>query len=201
MSSLRRILSSRANGARSLGPETPEGKRRASQNATRHGLLSDCVVLPCESQEGFDGLLDQHIRRFGPLDGVEFGMVEEMAASYWRLRRSWAIENSLLGEGLAAQPAGDDVARIAASFRQLAASPELALLHRYETRLHMMYQRALHNILLLRTLSAPNDAIPNEPSPISEQEPPLSESQVEQPLQAAMPAIEPAPTYGKIEAQ
>src|SRR6202521_3109250 len=116
MSSLRRLLASRANGARSLGPETPEGKCRSSQNATRHGLLSDCVVLPCESREGFDGLLAQHIQRFGPLDGVEFGMVEEMAASYWRLRRSWAIENSLLGDGLAAQPAGDDVARIAASF-------------------------------------------------------------------------------------
>jgi hypothetical protein len=80
------------------------------------------------------------------------------------------------------------VARIAGSFRQLAASPELALLHRYETRLHMMYQRALHNILLLRTL-----AIPNEPSPISEQL-----ETVEQPPKAAMPAIEPAsPTYGK----
>jgi hypothetical protein len=110
-----------------------------------------------------------------------------MAASYWRLRCSWAIENSLLADGLAAQAAGDDVARIAASFRQLAASPELALLHRYETRLHMMYQRALHNILLLRTLSAPNDAIPNEPSPISEQLEP-----VEQPPKAAMPAIEQA---------
>ena len=187
MSSLRRILSSRANGGRSLGPETPEGKCRSSQNATRHGLLSDCVVLPCESHEAFDELLDQHIQRFGPLDGVEFGMIEEMAASYWRLRRSWAIENSLLSQGLAAQPAGDDVARIAASFRQLAASPELALLHRYETRLHMMYQRALHNIILLRTLG-----IPNEPSPISGQLETLSESQVEQPLKAAMPAIEPA---------
>ena len=37
-------------------------------------------------------------------------------------------------------------------------------MHRYETRLHLMYQRALHNLLLLRTA-----VIPNEPSPISEQ--------------------------------
>jgi len=38
-------------------------------------------------------------------------------------------------------------------------------MHRYETRLHMVYQRALHNLLLLRA------AVPNEPSPISEHSP------------------------------
>ena len=36
-------------------------------------------------------------------------------------------------------------------------------MHRYETRLHMLYQRALHNLLLLRA------TVPNEPNPISEQ--------------------------------
>ena len=166
MSSLRRILSSRANGALSRGPRTPEGRLRSSQNAVQHGLLSDCVVLPGESLDAFAELLAQHLERFDPADGVEFGMIEEMAAAYWRLRRSWAIENQLLADSLAAQPPGDDVARITAAFRQQASSPELALLHRYETRLHLMYQRALHNILLLRVAG-----IPNEPSPISEQSP------------------------------
>ena len=139
MSSLRRINASQANGARSHGPETPEGKRQSSQNALRHGLLSDCVVLQCESREAFEALLSQHLEHFGPCNGVEFGMIEEMASSYWRLRRLWAIENSLLDESLAVEPAGDDVGRIAASFRKLAASPELSLIHCYETRLHMMY--------------------------------------------------------------
>jgi hypothetical protein len=172
MSSLRRLLSSRANGALSRGPQTPEAQRRSSLNAIRHGLLSECVVLPGESVEGFAELLAQHIGRFDPADGVEFGMIEEMAAAYWRLRRAWAIENQLLTDAMAAQPPGDDLARIAGAFRQQAASSELALLHRYETRLHLMYQRALHNILLLRITG-----MPNEPNPISEQsetsDPPL----------------------------
>jgi len=177
MSSLRRILSSRANGVRARGPVTPEGLLRSSQNATRHGLLSNCVVLPGESLDSFEQLLAQHIERFAPLDGVEFGMIEEMAAAYWRLRRAWAIENNLLAEALAAQPPGDGIAALTAAFRQQAASPELALLHRYETRLHLMYQRALHNILLLRTAG-----IPNEPSPISEQlDEPAALRQIEAP--------------------
>jgi len=50
-------------------------------------------------------------------------------------------------------------------------SPTLGLMHRYETRLHLMYQRALHNLVLLRAASpsppAPNPGVPNEPSPIS----------------------------------
>ena len=110
MSSLRRILSSRANGARSRGPLTPESQRRSSQNALRHRLLARCVVLPGESVDSFQQLLAQHIERFAPFDGVEFGMIEEMASAYWRLRRAWAIENNLLAEALAAQPAGSRIA-------------------------------------------------------------------------------------------
>ena len=165
MSSLRRILSSRANGALSRGPQTPESKQISASNALRHGLLSECVVLPGESRQGFDDLLTAHLDRLGPVDGVEFGMIEEMAASYWRLRRAWAIETSLLTTELDSQHPAGDLIRLAAAFRALASSPELALLHRYETRLHLMYQRALHNMLLLRATAV----LPNEPSPISDQ--------------------------------
>ena len=98
MRSLRRIDSSRANGARSRGPITPEGKERASTNALRHGLLAKCLVLENESNECFDDLVTQHIRRFAPADGVEFAMIEEMVAANWRMRRAWAIENRLMDQ-------------------------------------------------------------------------------------------------------
>ena len=164
MSSLRRIDSSRANGARSRGPITPEGKERSSTNALRHALLAKCVVLENESNECFDDLVTQHIRRFAPADGVEFAMIEEMVAANWRMRRAWAIENRLMEKAIAKQPPGDDLSRLADAFSQLAASPELNLLHRYEARLHRIYQRALNNLLRLR-----EPELPNGPNPISEQ--------------------------------
>ena len=163
MISRRRTLSQRANAARSRGPKTPEGKSRSALNATRHGLLARCVVLDNESRSAFEALLRQYHERFDPIDSFDFGMVEEMAASYWRLRRAWAIETHLMNQSIGNQPDGDEIPRIAAAFTQLAASPELGLLHRYETRLHRMFQRALHNFLLLRDAT-----VPNEPNPISE---------------------------------
>jgi len=162
-SSLRRILASRANGARSQGPSTPEGKRRSSQNAIDHGLLARCIVMPEESLEAFETLLTQHWESLQPADGVEAGFVEEMAAAHWRMRRVWAMETRLLEEAAQAHGEADPLGRIAAAFATLANSPHLSLLHRYETRLSLVYQRSLHNLLLLRAL-----AVPNEPSPISE---------------------------------
>jgi len=124
--------------------------------------------LENESNECFDDLVTQHIRRFAPADGVEFAMIEEMVAANWRMRRAWAIENRLMDQAICNQPPGDELSRLANAFSQLAASPELNLLHRYEARLHRMYQRALNNVLMLG-----EPELPEEPSPISEQSAPL----------------------------
>ena len=150
MISEKRILAARANGALSRGPKTPEGKAR-SRNAIRSRRLTDGVVLGLESREAFHDLFNFHVDCFSPLDDVEMGMIEEMASAYWRLRRNWAIENYLLDSATATQPDGPEVSRIAAAFSELSAGPQLANLRRYETRLHVMYQRALHNLLLLRS--------------------------------------------------
>ena len=132
-------------------------------NALRHGLLAKQVVLSNEATANFDELVAQHIHKFGPADGVELAMIEEMAAAYWRLRRAWAIETKWMDEGMEAAAPRGEVARIAAAFSALAAGPKLGLLHRYEIRLHRMYQRAMNTFLLLK-----NTKFPNDPSPISE---------------------------------
>jgi hypothetical protein len=162
MSSLRRKKASRANGALSRGPRTPAGRVRSSLNAVRHGLLARCVLVSGESPQAFHALLAQYTARFGPVDGVELGFVEEMAAAFWRIRRAWAIEARLMDNCLDTQTSADPIQRLTTAFSTLAASPQLNLLHRYETRLHRMFQRSFHNLLVLR-----QQELPNEPSPIS----------------------------------
>jgi hypothetical protein len=78
--------------------------------------------LENESSECFDELVTQHQERFAPADGVEFAMIEEMVAANWRMRRAWAIENRLMEKAIRNQPPGDEAARIAAAFSDLAAS-------------------------------------------------------------------------------
>jgi hypothetical protein len=150
MISQKRLLANRANGALSRGPKTPEGKAR-SRGALRSRRLADCTVLGNESRDAFQDLFNFHVDCFSPLDDVEMGMVEEMSSAYWRIRRNWAIGNCLLESATAAQPEGAELPRLAAAFSQLSTGPQLALLRKDETRLHVMYQRALYNLLLLRT--------------------------------------------------
>jgi hypothetical protein len=88
------------------------------------------------------------------------------------------------------QPPGDEASRIAGAFSDLAASPQLNLLHRYEARLHRIYQRALDNLLILR-----EPELPKEPNPISEQCAPVAQGpgedvpeEVDLPTPSALPA-------------
>jgi hypothetical protein len=187
MSSLRRVQSSKANGALSKGPSTPAGKERSSLNALRHGLCAKCIVLDHESRENFLTLLQQHVDRFRPANEVEFGMIEEMCASYWRQRRAWSIETALLNTQIALQPDGADAGRMAKAFDTLAAAPTLPLLHRYETRQHLMYQRALRTFAILRTV-----AEPNEPNPISGQSAPVIPMPTPEPAAPGQPPAKPA---------
>jgi hypothetical protein len=167
MPSERRIEAARANGAKSRGPKTPAGKMRSSRTATRHGLLSECAVLHNESKEVFDDLLAQYYRRLAPSDDMEAGIVDEMAAAFWRIRRAWTIETSILNRALDPQlpPGHNEIDRIAGAFTQTAGTPHVALVHRYEARLHRVFQRALQTLIALRvTQHAKILKLPNEPT-------------------------------------
>src|SRR5437016_4878458 len=96
MSSQRRIQASRANGAKSFGPATPEGLQIAARNALRHGLTAQTVVLTNESATRFEQLLDYYVKEFDPRTEVEMDFVEEMAVAKWRQRRAWSIETATM---------------------------------------------------------------------------------------------------------
>jgi hypothetical protein len=141
MSSLRRVQSSKANGALSKGPSTPAGKLRSSQNPVTHGLCATCLILDDESREHFLTLLQQHVDRFRPADEVEQGMIEEMTAACWRQRRAWSIETRMFNTHVARSKDGDALDRMVDAIDIMAAAPSLSLLQRYENRQHLMYQR------------------------------------------------------------
>ena len=160
MASQKQIESARRNGALF---ETPEGKSRSAQNSLHHGLLAKTVVLSIEDRGNFEILLGQYMDKFQPRDGVEINAIEEMAASYWRLRRAFAMERQQFEAALENHPDGDDLERLGNTWNEVADSPRLLTLHRYQSMLHRMHQRALNSLFKMRELDPENMELRNEP--------------------------------------
>jgi hypothetical protein len=83
-----------ANTARSTGPVTPQGQARSAQNAIRHGLLADTLVFPGESEQRFCDLLATLEQELQPEPGIETDQVHLIAVAHWRRMRLWSVEKS-----------------------------------------------------------------------------------------------------------
>jgi hypothetical protein len=153
MSSERRIQSSRTNGAKSRGPKTPDSKRRSTAHNTHHGLLARTIVLEDENLQSFTDLADAIERALKPQNEIERELIENLAATRWRLLRLWSIErSSLIIEMVKNDPAlNDPSTRAAMTFRTLSdESRSLELLNRYETRLDRQWARSLNLLLKMQ---------------------------------------------------
>jgi hypothetical protein len=153
-SSPARIAAARANGAKSRGPKTPEGKLASSRNATTHGLTAQTLVLHNESQAQYESDLRAYLDHFRPQGKPETDLVHQLVAASWRLARYAAIETGLLENKMADQAEWleekyehlDDRHRLAVAFESLTSNGSLALLNRYQPRLQREYQRLLKTL-------------------------------------------------------
>jgi hypothetical protein len=153
MSSERRIRASRANGAKSPGPKTPESKAHSAANSLRHGMLAKVVVLDDENPQVFADLIGVFERDLAPQNEIERALVENMAIARWRLMRLLAIEKSTMkiemDKHASATP--EPCTRAALAFRGLSdGSRALDLLNRYDARFDRQFARALTLLLKLR---------------------------------------------------
>ena len=189
MSRKRRAQIARANGRKSKGPVTPEGKARSSQNATKLGLASATrtaatVCLHNESRDEFVALYQAMVEEFAPRTQSEVLLIEDMATARWRMRRIQGVETVLWDDEMEANDAAlekeyetmNEPTRVALAFKSLATRTKpgsgggssgtaLPVLHRYEARLSRQYDRAWRRLMESR-----NANLPNEPSPSSQPE-------------------------------
>ncbi len=117
MTSPKQIEANRANAARSTGPRTDAGKAVVSQNAVRHGLRAQRIVIEGESRAAFEDFRNRLTAEYAPADTVERLLVDRIAAGFWRLRRTGRIEAEmfdamrrlLAAETASNTPYGDDL--------------------------------------------------------------------------------------------
>ena len=77
---------------RSTGLRSPAGKERSKYNATKHGILSQAVVLKSESGSEYESLLAGLLDDFKPEGAFEEFLVEKLATFAWRYRRIITLE-------------------------------------------------------------------------------------------------------------
>jgi hypothetical protein len=182
MSSQRRIDASRANGAKSRGPVTPEGRARSNMGPVTHGLTARLVFLENESEDDFRTLRDLYLLHFQPRDPYESDLVEQLIALRWRLNRTWSYETNLLEVEIGRrepeiekefQTCSNELRNALALRALYEESPILPGLSRYEVRFRRMCDRIV-KVLEARRANQKNHG---EPSPINEHpgtKPPLS---------------------------
>jgi hypothetical protein len=146
---------SRANGALSHGPVTPEGKCRSSLNATRHGLAGRVVVLPSEDMAQFQEFSRQLVHSLDPRSPFEQDLAQTIADQQWRLNRIRSIEDGMLASfqsGISVtDPDHPEIATtLAASRAFLEHSKAFVNLTIYEQRIHRMMEKTLQQLRQLQ---------------------------------------------------
>ena len=192
MSSIPKIQSARANGARSRGPVTPEGRTRYSKNAIKHGLSSRAIVLSNESESDFEKLLESYLAQFNPQSEIEASLVQQLVAARWRMERVWAVETALLDLEMVEQRDAvdqkyefiEEVARTALAFRALCDNSRvLNLLSRYESQFRRAGERILDSLLRLQDQHLENKELQDEPNHlptrVSDEEPQLESEELQ----------------------
>ena len=145
---------SRANGSKSLGPTSPEGKAKVSHNRVTHGFRSSSIPLSTEDRPAYDHQLQSYLDRYNPLDQVEEDLVGLLAANMWNVKRLNSIESALFD--LAILEADEEIhkdftkmdewGRLALAFRKSAGENAFELLRRYKSTAERAYHRALKAI-------------------------------------------------------
>ena len=93
------LIANRENAQHSTGPRTPEGKKRSSLNATRHGLTGQVIVMPYEDLEAYNAFVERYMKGLDPKNEPEKQLAVDMANNVWKLNRCTSIETGIYAMG------------------------------------------------------------------------------------------------------
>lgn len=69
-------------------------------NAVRHGILSNQILLPSESEAEYANLLNDLLSEYEPKTATEKVLVQDIANTIWRKKRLLSAERSSISSGL-----------------------------------------------------------------------------------------------------
>jgi len=96
MSTAAQAAANLANAQNSTGPRTETGKAASSQNALKHGLTAQTVLLPGEDPAAYRRMCDGMFESFAPANTPEKELIQLLCDTQWRLQRCGRLEVAIL---------------------------------------------------------------------------------------------------------
>jgi hypothetical protein len=161
MISEKQLEANRNNALLSTGAKTPEGRKRSSLNALRHGITGQVTTMTDEDRAAHDNFSKALIQDLAPEGAMETQLAQRIATDSWRLNRISAVEDNLfaLGQLQNGGQACPDVPQIDAALTTAHTftleSKQLQLLTLYEQRINRAIQK---NLAMLKQLQAARQA-------------------------------------------
>ena len=115
---------SRRNGARSHGPTSAEGRRRAALSRLEHGLCSEKLFLPGEDPRDYELLRQGYLDDWNPQSATAIGLVDKLARADWFLRRADRSNHARVCKAMRNAPLALDAARLAEHTRLVDLLPD-----------------------------------------------------------------------------
>ncbi|UCD49751.1 MAG: hypothetical protein JSW27_19735 [Phycisphaerales bacterium] len=133
MASEAQVRANRLNARKSTGPRTAEGKATVAQNAVKHGLRAEQMVIKGEDPGEFESYREQMLGELAPDGALESMLAERAVGLAWRLRRAERLQAEVFDTMLDDEET-DPVRRLARSMRRKSAGDGASALGRVVTR-------------------------------------------------------------------
>jgi hypothetical protein len=178
-----RAAASRANGAKSRGPVTGQGKSHSSKNSLRHGLRALDPFAAQESDKTWIALHARFVHELKPRTEHERDLVKIAASAHWRRLSLWPLEKSILNGEMLRQNSPTSEGNMPVALRAFHENTSsLEILGRMESRFSrtaMRAQNLLHELrrakVLMRSEARRQNA-QNRKQNINERTPELAEN-------------------------
>ena len=141
------LAANRANAQRSAGPRSPEGKAKVAQNALRHGLTAQQIIVRDDEREEFEAMEAELLHDTKPCNGFEGELVAQILHAQWNMRRVRILETSLFDPETGLDPLADPDL-----------DHKLDRYSRYYARFERSWYRAMRKLTELQTSSVINNS-------------------------------------------
>jgi hypothetical protein len=84
MATEQQIAANRLNAELSTGPKSPEGRKRSSMNALRHGLTGQVTTMTDEDRAAHEKFSKALIQDLAPKGAMETQFAQRIATDSWR---------------------------------------------------------------------------------------------------------------------